>query len=164
MRLAARDAYSYRSDDAVPAFEDSGPVVFMDAECALCSRGARLIARLDRAGEFRICPIQSPLGRSVLAHYGLDAGDPDSWLYLVDGKAYTSIDAMIRAGGRIGGWGHLPRALSVLPRAVQDWLPAHRAQPLWPLWPHRHVLPSRSRAQAPPDDMTVPVLGGLPAA
>ena len=122
MRLAARDTYSYRSDDAVPAFEDSGPVVFMDAECALCSRGARLIARLDRAGEFRICPVQSPLGRSVLAHYGLDAGNPDSWLYLVDGKAYTSIDAMIRVGARMGGWGHLLRALSVLPRAVQDWL------------------------------------------
>jgi len=122
MRLAARDAYSYRSDDAVPAFEDSSPVVFMDAECALCSRGARLIARLDRAGEFRICPIQSPLGRSVLAHYGLDAGDPESWLYLADGKAYTSIDAMIRVGTRMGGWGHLLRALSALPRAVQDWL------------------------------------------
>jgi predicted DCC family thiol-disulfide oxidoreductase YuxK len=94
----------------------------MDGECVLCTRSARLLARLDRAGEFRICPIQTALGRSILKHYGLDAEDPDSWLYLADGKAYTSIEGMIRAGRRLGGWGHLLRPLAVLPRPVQDWL------------------------------------------
>lgn len=122
MRLAARDAYSYRLDKTVPAFEDRGPVVFMDGECVLCTRGARMIARLDRAGEFRICPIQSPLGRSLLKHYGLEPDDPESWLYLADGKAYTSIDAMIRVGHRMGGWGRLLAPLRILPRPVQDWL------------------------------------------
>ncbi len=84
MSLIEREAYSYRGDDTVPAFEDRGPVVFMDGDCVLCTRGARIIARLDRAGEFRICPIQTPLGRGMLKHYGLDPEDPDSWLYLVD--------------------------------------------------------------------------------
>jgi predicted DCC family thiol-disulfide oxidoreductase YuxK len=122
MRLAKRDAYSYRRDDAVPPFDDAGPVVFMDGDCALCTRGARIIARLDRAGEFRICPVQSPLGRSVLKHYGLEPGDPESWLYLADGNAYTSLDAIIRAGRRLGGWGRLPGVLRILPRPAQDWL------------------------------------------
>jgi predicted DCC family thiol-disulfide oxidoreductase YuxK len=128
MQLAATDAYSYRRDVAVPAFDDRTPIVFMDAECALCVRGARIIARLDRAGEFRICPVQSPLGRRLLGHYGLDAGDPESWLYLADGRAYTSLDAMIRAGRRLGGSGHLLAPLSLLPRGVQDWLYGHLAR------------------------------------
>jgi predicted DCC family thiol-disulfide oxidoreductase YuxK len=122
MKLAARDAYSYRLDDAVPPFEDRGPIVFMDGDCALCTRGARLIAKLDRAGEFRICPIQTPLGQAVMRHYGLDPDDPESWLYLADGKAYTSIDGMIRAGRCMGGWGRLLAVLTVLPRPAQDWL------------------------------------------
>ena len=81
MKLAVRDAYSYRRDDALLPFDDAGPVVFMDGDCVLCTQGAKLIARLDRAGEFRICPIQTPLGQSVLKHYGLEPGDPDSWLW-----------------------------------------------------------------------------------
>lgn len=122
MRLPEREGYSYRSDSAVPGFDDSAPVVFMDGECVLCTQAARVIARLDKTGTFRICPVRSPLGTSVLKHYGLDADNPESWLYLADGRAYTSIDAMIRAGRRLGGWGWLLAPLAILPRPVQDWL------------------------------------------
>jgi predicted DCC family thiol-disulfide oxidoreductase YuxK len=122
MRLLNREAYSYRADSAVPSFEDKGPIVFMDGECALCSGVARAIAKLDRAEEFRICPIQSELGRAVLVHYGLDPENPDSWLYLEDGKAYASLDAIIRAGIRLGGLGQLLRAFMILPPSFQDWL------------------------------------------
>lgn len=58
---------------------------------------------------------------AVLTHYGIAPGDPETWLYLEDGAAYTSIDAMIRVGSRIGGWGKALRVLRVLPRPVQDW-------------------------------------------
>ncbi len=88
----------------------------------LCSVGARLIARFDRANEFKICPIQSKLGSSIVEHYGLILDDPESWLYIVNGEAFTSMDAIIRAGARIGGFGRLLLLLRLLPRSVQDWL------------------------------------------
>ena len=119
---AERDAYSYRHDASVPDFDDNGPRVVMDGNCALCTNGARLIARFDRANAFRIIRIQSDTGQAVLKHYGLDPDDPESWLYLVDGKAYTSLDGMIRAGARLGGPGWLLQVLRILPRPVQDWL------------------------------------------
>lgn len=114
--------YSYRGDSRVPSFDDRGPVVFMDGNCVLCTRTARAIGKLDHAEEFRICPVQSPLGSATLQHYGLDTDDPDSWLYLEDGRAYTAMDAVIRAGTRLGGWGRAVRALMLLPRPVRDWL------------------------------------------
>jgi predicted DCC family thiol-disulfide oxidoreductase YuxK len=117
-----REAYSYRAETSVPHFDDTGPVVFMDGECALCSRTARMIARLDRRGEFRICPVQSELGRAVLRHYGLDSDSPDSWIYLANGKAYTSLDAVIAAGTRLGGVAQLVRIFLILPRSARDWL------------------------------------------
>jgi predicted DCC family thiol-disulfide oxidoreductase YuxK len=120
--LISRAPYSYRIDEAVPGFEDTGPVTVMDGECALCSAGARLIARFDKAGEFRICRAQSELGGALLRHYGLDADDPESWLYIVDGRAYTSLDGMIRAGARLGGAGWVLQPLRLLPRPAQDWL------------------------------------------
>lgn len=35
---------SYRDDPAVPTFDDTAPVAFMDGERALCAFGARMIA------------------------------------------------------------------------------------------------------------------------
>jgi predicted DCC family thiol-disulfide oxidoreductase YuxK len=122
MNPAARAQFSYRGDPSVPGFDDRGPVVFMDGTCVLCSRTARIIAKLDKRQDFRICPVQTPLGQAVLRHYGLDAADPDSWLYLEDGRAYTSMDAVIRAGLRLGGWGRTVAALKALPRPARDWL------------------------------------------
>lgn len=120
--IFAKEPYSYRTDSAVPAFDDSRPMTVMDGECALCTTGARLIARFDKLGEFRICRAQTKLGQSLLLHYGLSPHDPESWLYLVDGRAYTSLDGMIRAGNRVGGAGRLLQPLRLLPRALQDWL------------------------------------------
>ena len=114
--------YSYRDDPAVPAFDDSRPIAFVDGQCALCTTGARLIARFDRKQEFRICRVQAPLGRAVLRHYGLDPDDAESWLYLIEGRAYTSLDGVIRAGTRIGGAGRLLQVFRLLPRSAQDWL------------------------------------------
>lgn len=117
-----KNQYSYRTDPQVPEFDDSGPLTVMDGECVLCSFGARLIARFDKAEEFRICRAQTPLGQALFHHYGLSFNDPESWLYIVDGRAYTSLDAMIRAGRRVGGAGFLLQPLRLIPRSVQDWL------------------------------------------
>lgn len=114
--------YSYRTDPAVPEFDDTAPVVFMDGECVLCMVGARILDRLDKSGKIRICPVQTPLGKTVLAHFGLALEDPDTWLFLQDGIAYGALDAMIRVGAFIGGVGHLMQVLRILPRTVQDWL------------------------------------------
>ena len=122
MRAINPKAYSYREDSGVPSFDDRGPIVFMDGECALCTGAARVIAKLDKRGEFRICPIQSNLGQAILQHYGLDYGSPDSWIYLADGKAFASLDAVIEAGTRLGGPGQLLLALMALPRPVRDRL------------------------------------------
>lgn len=114
--------YSYRDDPAVPGFSDEGPVVFMDGECMLCSAAARTIARLDRREEFRICPIQSPIGSAVMVHFGFDPKDPDSWLYLTDGTAYTSMDGIIMAGRRLGGVGRLLGIFTLLPPPLRQRL------------------------------------------
>jgi predicted DCC family thiol-disulfide oxidoreductase YuxK len=122
MQTQVKPQYSYREDPNVPAFDDSHPMTVMDGECVLCSVGARLISRFDKKREFRICRTQSPLGQALLRHYDFSPDDPESWLYLVDGYAYSSLDAMIRAGRRIGGPGWLLQPLRLMPRALQHYL------------------------------------------
>ena len=114
--------YSYRSDSAVPAFNDARPIAFMDGACALCCIGARAISKLDQSGNIRICPVQCALGRAVLQHYEIDVEDPESWLYLERGKAYSGLDGMIRVAIYTGRAPGVATALSHLPDSWRAWI------------------------------------------
>ena len=117
-----RPPYSYRNDSKIPDFTDLGPVCVMDAHCSLCARGARWIAHNDRNADFKIVPLQSKLGIALMTHYGMDAEDPTSWLYLAEGRGYASLDALIRVGHRLGrGW-NLLTILRLIPRGLRDIL------------------------------------------
>ena len=122
MQIATRAAYSYRADPNVPVFDDAHPIAFMDGSCALCCFGARMIARLDRSGHVRICPVQSRLGEALLQHFGMSHVDPDSWLLLDAGVARGGFDAIAHLGKHCGGWGHGLRMLMWLPKPLRDGL------------------------------------------
>ena len=94
----------------------------MDANCGLCARGAAWIARNDVEEKFRIVPVQSELGAALLRHYGMDPEDPLSWLYIERGRAYTSLDAIVRVGREFGGIWKSLAVFNVLPRGAQDYL------------------------------------------
>ena len=120
--LRARPLYSYRDDPAVPRFDDGGPIAIMDGDCTLCASGARIIARLDRQSDFRIGRTQSPIGTALVRHYGLEPNDPETWLFIEDGQAYSGMEAIIRIGARLGGPGRLLGAMRVIPRSAREWL------------------------------------------
>ncbi len=67
--------YSYRDDPAVPAFDDSSPIVIFDGLCVLCSSGVAWMMRRDPSGNSRFAVIQDPVPRALYRHYGLDAED-----------------------------------------------------------------------------------------
>ena len=98
------------------------PVAVMDATCALCSWGARMIHRLDRSGEIRIAPIQSQTGAALMRQHDLDPRDPETWLFIEDGVVWRDFDALIRVGQRSGGLGHLLTVLRLLPSPLRNWL------------------------------------------
>lgn len=57
-----------------------------------------------------------------MRHYGMDPADPTSWLFLNEGQAQTSLDALIGVGLRLGGiWKGLI-LLRILPKGLRDIL------------------------------------------
>ncbi|MGH1578397.1 thiol-disulfide oxidoreductase DCC family protein [Planktotalea sp.] len=122
VNLADYPLYSWRADVAVPKFADTGHLTVMDANCGICAKSARWLARADKGEQFRIIPLQSPLGKALLFHFEIDADDPTSWLYLENGRARTSMDGMISAGTQLGGLSNGLIVFRILPRFAQDWL------------------------------------------
>ena len=114
--------YTYRQDPDVPSFPDGGAVTVMDAQCGLCSWGARWIAWNDAQHSFRIVPFQSPLGQSLMCHYDLDPVDPMSWLFIENGMAYGEAEAVIRVASRLGGPWHALSILKIFPASFLNWL------------------------------------------
>lgn len=131
--------FSYTHDPKVPDFDDSHPIAVMDADCALCSKGARMIHRADPAGTIRICPVQSPLGRALLHHYGLRPDDPTSWLLLDKGRAYEDLDAVMQLCAILGGWARVAAVLKVLPKPLRVWIYRRVANNRYALFGHEDL-------------------------
>ncbi|WP_428517135.1 thiol-disulfide oxidoreductase DCC family protein [Roseovarius sp.] len=94
----------------------------MDGDCSLRSWVARQIARLDRAENFRICPVQSRTGDALVRHYGLQSKDTETWLFLENGQAWSGTEAITRIGERLGGAGKLATLMRVFPRRSREWV------------------------------------------
>jgi predicted DCC family thiol-disulfide oxidoreductase YuxK len=114
--------YGYRDDPAVPKFADDRPVIIFDGHCVLCSRSAQFVLRHDGRGVFRLMAAQSPLGRALYVHFGLDPQDYESMILIADGVAWLKSEAVIRIAERLGLPWSLAAVFRVLPRAWRDRL------------------------------------------
>jgi predicted DCC family thiol-disulfide oxidoreductase YuxK len=115
-----QEPYSYKQNSRLRGFDGGHCFTVMDANCALCAKGARWIAHNDQAFEFKIVALQSDFGQALMEHYGIDPNDPASWLFVENGVAFSSLDAFIRVGCRLGGFWQVLRLLRLIPRPLQD--------------------------------------------
>jgi len=117
-----RGPYSYRDDPAVPRFPDDRPIVVFDGYCALCSGWAQFILRHDARGVFRLLPAETPLGRALYLHYGLDPQDYETNILIADGVATFKSEACIRMAEGLGPPWSLVGVARILPRRWRDRL------------------------------------------
>jgi predicted DCC family thiol-disulfide oxidoreductase YuxK len=91
-----------------------------DGDCVVCSAGARFVLRHDRKARHRLAVTQSPLGRALYAHYGLD---PDRTnLLVMDGRAHTGSEAVLGVVRNLGPpWSGLWLA-RLIPRGLREAL------------------------------------------
>ncbi len=123
--------YSYRDDPAVPAFDDSRPIVIFDGLCVLCSSGVQWMMERDPAGTSRFAVIQDPLPRALYRHYGLDAETFDTFMVLAGGVPYTRWAGVLAAARTMPQpWRALGRAGRLIPGIigdpVYDWVQRNR--------------------------------------
>jgi predicted DCC family thiol-disulfide oxidoreductase YuxK len=116
----ARAAYSYRSDPAVPTFPGDHPIIVFDGYCVLCSGSASFILRHDRRATYRLLAAQSPIGRALYVHYGLDPQNYETYILIQDGVAWFKSEATIRIAQGLGFPWSLAANLRVVPRAWRD--------------------------------------------
>jgi len=95
-------------------------VLLFDGVCNLCNATVNFIIDRDPRKLFRFAPLQSEIGRRVLAEYGLSTEDFRTFVLIENGRCYTRSTAALRVLGTLGGLWPLVRIFLLVPRPIRD--------------------------------------------
>jgi predicted DCC family thiol-disulfide oxidoreductase YuxK len=102
--------------------DTSARVVVFDGICNVCSGWVRFLEAHRIEPPFKLIPMQSEEGKSLLVEYGIDPEDPATFLVLDQGRQFTQSDGAIHIVAALGGPWSLFAATKVIPRAWRDSL------------------------------------------
>ncbi len=105
-------------------------VVLFDGYCYLCSRAVTFIVKRDPRTCFRFAPLQSQLGKALLAARGLAADSAESFVLIEGERTYMRSTAALRIARRLRWPWRALYALMLIPRPARDrlydWVGARR--------------------------------------
>lgn len=96
------------------------PVILFDGICNLCNRSVQFIIRKDKKKEFRFASLQGKTGQELLKKFDLPVNNLNSFVLVVDGKAYTRSTAALTIARRLGGGWRLFYAFIIIPHFIRD--------------------------------------------
>jgi predicted DCC family thiol-disulfide oxidoreductase YuxK len=101
--------------------KEDRPILLFDGVCNLCNSITRFVIRHDpQPGRFRFAALQSRAGQQLLQNHGLPAHDPDSFVMIDGGRAFTRSTAALRVCRKLGlPWSMLYPLISI-PRPLRD--------------------------------------------
>lgn len=101
-------------------------LLLYDGVCALCNGSVKFMMKRDRLDRFRYAPLQSELGREMLARFDIHRF-PDGVVLATDALTpgegiYHRSDAISQSLQRLGApWRLAGKLLAMLPRPLRDW-------------------------------------------
>ena len=95
----------------------TGPVIFFDGVCGLCSASVQFIIRHDHRAFIRFAPLQSAAGKAALAAVLQEYNTaPDALILLDNGRYYAGAEAALRVAAYLDGNWKLLAQFDKLPR------------------------------------------------
>ena len=102
-------------------------LLLYDGVCALCNGVVKFLMKRDRLDRFRFAPLQSDLGREVLARFDIHSF-PDGVVLITEAltpaeRIYRRSDAVQESLQQLGApWKQMGKALNLLPRFLREWV------------------------------------------
>lgn len=124
-----------------------GPIWLFDGVCVLCSGAVRHVLKHERQHEMRFVAIQSGEGKALARQFGIDPENPNSFLFIENGRALAKSDGVLALLGHISGPARVLLVGKILPRIFRDWIYDRVAG-------NRYQLFGKSKACMMPDPKT----------
>lgn len=100
---------------------EAGPIWLYDGVCVLCAGGVHYTLKHERDQRMRFVAIQSAEGREFARGHGIDPDDPQSFLFIENGRALTKSDGVLALLDHLRGPARMLLIGRALPRPVRDW-------------------------------------------
>ncbi len=107
------------------------PLVLFDGVCNVCNAAVNFVLDHEAARDLRFASLQSAAGRAACEAHGLvTTDDPDSMLFVEEGRAFDRSTAVLRIARHLRWPYRALAALVVVPRPLRDlfyrWFARHR--------------------------------------
>jgi predicted DCC family thiol-disulfide oxidoreductase YuxK len=96
------------------------PVILFDGVCNLCNGAINFVLRHDKKGIFRFASLQSEAGQRLLAVYGLEAMELNSFFLIDSGKVYKKSAAALRVVNYFSWYWQELQILRIVPYFLRD--------------------------------------------
>ncbi|SIS70526.1 Predicted thiol-disulfide oxidoreductase YuxK, DCC family [Zobellia uliginosa] len=101
--------------------ENSKQIILFDGVCNLCNGAVQFVIKRDTLDVFRYAPLQSELGKKLIAERNIDSDSIDSIILIDPGVAYyIKSDAALEIGKQLKGYKTLSSILLWIPRSLRD--------------------------------------------
>lgn len=98
-------------------------IILFDGLCNLCESTVHFVIKYDKADQFRFVPLQSDLGKEIIAHIGINEKNIDSVVLYQPGVAYYyKSNAALHIARNLGGFFHLGTVFRIIPTVLRNWL------------------------------------------
>ncbi len=95
-------------------------IVIFDGVCNLCEFSVNFIFEHDTVGHFSFTPAQSPLGASLLKHFGINTSRLDTVVLVSGDRAFTRSAAAIEIASRLDMPWNLLTVFQAVPEPLRD--------------------------------------------
>ncbi|WP_108879984.1 DCC1-like thiol-disulfide oxidoreductase family protein [Anderseniella sp. Alg231-50] len=102
-------------------FGEVAPVWLFDGVCVLCNGAVQYTLKHEKEPLIRFVSIQSVEGRQLAVQHGLDPDDPQSFLFVENGKALARSDGVLALARHLDGPARLISWCRFLPKPLRDF-------------------------------------------
>ena len=96
------------------------PVILFDGICNLCNNAVQFVLKHDKKNLFRFASLQSDFGKSILIKYGLPTDNFNSFVLILNGKAYTKSTAALSVAKMLSGPMKLLYGFIIVPAFIRN--------------------------------------------
>ncbi|QJP35532.1 DUF393 domain-containing protein [Nonlabens sp. Ci31] len=95
-------------------------IVLFDGVCNLCNAAILFIIKRDKNDRFRFAPLESEVGKKLLAKYQIDPSKIDSIVLVSGDSAFAKAGAALRISKHLTGLWPLLYSLIIIPSLISD--------------------------------------------
>lgn len=105
-------------------------IVLFDGVCNFCNTTVNTIIKYDKKAYIKFAPLQSVIGKELLAHHQIDLHKVDSVIFIQNGKAYLFSTAILRIARQLDGLFPLLYVFMLVPKFIRNplykWIAKNR--------------------------------------